>query len=61
VSTDVSTSFPDSSYEEGTVVTVTMSDASSVITQIALHGYQEVPALPQDLSVIPPVLVHPKA
>ncbi len=50
MSTDVSTSLPESTYTRGTIVTVTLSDPSAVITGIAVHGWQDsvtVPAEPE--------------
>lgn len=44
MATDVSTSLPQLDLPPNSTVTVTLSDASAVITQLNVHGWQEEPA-----------------
>lgn len=40
---DVSAPLPQLDLNEGTVITVTLSDPNALVTQLTLHGWQELP------------------
>lgn len=51
---NVSAPMPALDLVDGTIVTVTLDDASAVISQLIVHVYQELPSLPS--GPLPPVL-----
>lgn len=49
--TDVSAPLPQLDLQPGVTVTVTLDDASAVITSLVVHGWQELPSTVPDAPV----------
>jgi hypothetical protein len=54
--TNVDTSLPEMDYGPGWTITVTSSDAATVISKLNVYGLTPARPTPPDLNVIPPLL-----
>lgn len=58
MATDVSASLPELDLAPGTTITVTLDDASAVITQLNVYGYSPGRRSTTQIKLEPPLLVH---